>query len=173
MQAQRFKALQDSPELRQARFAADAWCAAFLQHKTADRPPITQRVLTTPIDQLDPDVVAEVDTIAGRHRLFHWHLEFPDIFTVPTGGAPDTPTGWTGGFTTVIGNPPWERVKLQEQEFFASRDPEIADADNAAKRKKAIAGLAEHNPDCWPSSRPLSAWPRPRAASCARPVDTR
>src|SRR5258708_5541920 len=28
----------------------------------------------------------------------------------------------------------WERIKLQEQEFFASRDPEIAEAPNAAAR---------------------------------------
>ena len=42
-----------------------------------------------------------------------------------------------------IGNPPWERVKLQEQEFFASRQPEIANAANAAARKKMIAALAD------------------------------
>ena len=29
-------------------------------------------------------------------------------------------TGWQGGFSCVVGNPPWERVKLQEQEFFAT-----------------------------------------------------
>ncbi len=23
-----------------------------------------------------------------------------------------------GGFDAVLGNPPWERIKLQEQEFF-------------------------------------------------------
>ncbi len=31
-----------------------------------------------------------------------------------------------GGFDVVLGNPPWERIKLQEQEFFAAREPEIA-----------------------------------------------
>jgi len=91
-------------------------------------------------------VVAAIDTAAARHRLFHWHLEFPDIFRVPDHGPANTPTGWTGGFTTVLGNPPWERVKLQEQEFFAARDPAIAEAANAAARKKAIVALAEGNP---------------------------
>src|SRR5215813_190643 len=46
----------------------------------------------------------------------------------------------------MLGNPPWERVKLQEEEFFASRDPEIAKAKNAAARKKMIAALPESNP---------------------------
>ncbi len=49
------------------------------------------------------------------------------------------------GFDVVLGNPPWERVKLQEQEFFAQRDPAIADAPNAASRKRAIAALKDTN----------------------------
>jgi len=55
-----------------------------------------------------------------------------------------TPSGT--GFTAILGNPPWERVKLQEQEFFAQRDPAVADAPNAAARKKAIAALKDTNP---------------------------
>lgn len=38
----------------------------------------------------------------------------------------------TGGFDVVLGNPPWERINIQEQEFFAAREPEIAEAPNAA-----------------------------------------
>ncbi len=47
----------------------------------------------------------------------------------------------SGGFDAVLGNPPWERIKLQEQEFFASRDAEIAEAPNAAARTKLITRL--------------------------------
>ncbi|MGQ0626548.1 MAG: hypothetical protein ACT4PL_00420 [Phycisphaerales bacterium] len=50
------------------------------------------------------------------------------------------------GFDVILGNPPWERVKLQEQEFFAQRDPAVAGAPNASARKKAIAALEETNP---------------------------
>lgn len=50
------------------------------------------------------------------------------------------------GFDVILGNPPWERVKLQEQEFFAQRDPAVAGAPNAAARKKAIAALKDTNP---------------------------
>jgi len=50
------------------------------------------------------------------------------------------------GFDVILGNPPWERVKLQEQEFFAQRDPAVSGASNAAARKKAIAALKDTNP---------------------------
>jgi hypothetical protein len=45
--------------------------------------------------------------------------------------------GWNGGFDVNIGNPPWDRVKLQEKEWFAERVPEIAKATNASKRKQS------------------------------------
>ena len=51
-----------------------------------------------------------------------------------------------GGFDVVIGNPPWERIKLQEQEFFAVRDPDIAAAPNAAARGQMIKALAGAEP---------------------------
>jgi len=52
----------------------------------------------------------------------------------------------SNGFDVILGNPPWERVKLQEQEFFAQRDPAVAGAPNAATRKRAIAALKDTNP---------------------------
>jgi hypothetical protein len=41
----------------------------------------------------------------------------------------------------VLGNPPWERIKLQEQEFFATRSPDIAGAQNKAARERLIKAL--------------------------------
>src|SRR5690606_2716449 len=58
----------------------------------------------------------------------------------------DPDTGWVGGFPCVVGNPPWERVKLQEQEFFAPRHQEIAPARNAAARKALIKKPDDSNP---------------------------
>ena len=69
----------------------------------------------------------------ARRRAFHWPLEFPDVMAA-------------GGFDVVLGNPPWERIKLQEQEFFAAREPEIAEAPNAAARGKMIAALKAAEP---------------------------
>ncbi len=69
-----------------------------------------------------------------------------------TGPLPDgrdsdqTPTG---GFDVVIGNPPWERMKLQEREFFSLAAPDIASAVSAADRRKLIAKVERAQPDLW------------------------
>lgn len=145
--AQRYATHLASDVTLRARRAADAWCAAFLTPKTTGDTAITHdTVERVSSGTASDEVIAAVDMIAKRHRLFHWHLEFPEIFRVPDDGPANTPTGWAGGFTTMLGNPPWERVKLQEQEFFAARGPTIADAENAAARKTAIVALAKTNP---------------------------
>jgi hypothetical protein len=78
-------------------------------------------------------LVGRAQDIASEARAFHWPLEFPDVMAA-------------GGFDVVLGNPPWERIKLQEQEFFAAREPEIAEAPNAAARGKMIAVLTVAKP---------------------------
>lgn len=64
-----------------------------------------------------------------RAGVLHWQLAFPQVFA-------------RGGFDVVIGNPPWERIKLQEHEFFAARVPSIANASRKAARERAINALA-------------------------------
>src|SRR5690349_10942389 len=46
-----------------------------------------------------------------------------------------------GGFDAVIGNPPWDRMKLQDVEWFAARVPSIAHAQRASDRKQMVAQL--------------------------------
>jgi hypothetical protein len=145
VQAKRAAALEE--DRRQARLVADAWCAAFVQEKSEGTRTgaITESVLKRLAQgKSSLDLVAveqTVEELSRQYRFFHWHLEFPHIFRVPEGGSVDPATGWQRGFSCVLGNPPWERVKLQEQEFFAARDPEIANAPNAAARKKLIQEL--------------------------------
>ncbi len=69
-------------------------------------------------------------------RAMEWEETFPDVFD-----------GDNPGFDGVIGNPPWERMKLQEREFFDAASPEIASAVNAATRRKLIAELKKSNPE--------------------------
>jgi hypothetical protein len=68
-----------------------------------------------------------------------WQERFPEVFA-----RADHP-----GFDCVIGNPPWERLKLQEREFFAFSAPEIAGAVSAATRRRLIQGLDEKNPELY------------------------
>ncbi|UCZ89288.1 MULTISPECIES: Eco57I restriction-modification methylase domain-containing protein [unclassified Gordonia (in: high G+C Gram-positive bacteria)] len=155
VQRQRLKAFSDSDEYRTSRLAADAWCAAFVWPLHDDAPePITHSTINALIagsEVLSDRQAAEIDRLVGQYRFFHWHLEFPHIFpTTPAAGdSINIETGWAGGFSVVIGNPPWERVKLQEQEFFAARDPRIATAANAAARKRLIADLKDDNPGLY------------------------
>ncbi|WP_225878074.1 Eco57I restriction-modification methylase domain-containing protein [Spongiactinospora rosea] len=128
---------------------ADAWCAAFVQELTAETrlQAITRSTLDwiggESFDTRQQRIAERVAELAKTFRFFHWHIEFPHLFQEAEHGQTGEPTGWTGGFTCVIGNPPWERVKIQEKEFFAFRDEDIANAKNAAARKKAIAALAD------------------------------
>ena len=77
----------------------------------------------------------EARSIADRERVLHWEAAFPGVWTAWQDDNPE------GGFDAVIGNPPWDRIKLQEVEWFATRAPEIALATTAAARRAAIGRL--------------------------------
>ena len=140
---------------------ADAWCAAFVwkkNQKALDKGliPITEdtfRLIEKNPNALNKRIQSEIQRLFRRYQFFHWHLAFPGVFRVP--GRKEQPdnevTGWSGGFDVVLGNPPWERIKLQEKEWFAERVPEIADAPNAAQRKDMIDALAQSEPDIFRS----------------------
>ncbi|WP_433287785.1 Eco57I restriction-modification methylase domain-containing protein [Pseudonocardia sp. CA-142604] len=139
-----------SPEYDRALHLADAWCAAFLWHKRSDAPPaVTQeafRALQDPTGAAAPQATHdEIVRLREQYRFLHWHLAFPDVFQVPGGGASvDLDTGWAGGFSCVVGNPPWERVKIQDKEFFGAHGREdIVNAKTAAIRGKMISALAD------------------------------
>lgn len=138
----RWQALLTSQAYEHQKLVHDAWCAAFLWPKeqtgeVAYAAPTTE-IWRTLRDKKAPPAPVLVETtqrIAEQYALFHWELAFPQVFE-------------RGGFDVVLGNPPWERVKIQEQEFFAE-EPYIANARNAAERKKIIAALPTTDPELW------------------------
>jgi hypothetical protein len=127
---------------RREKLVHDAWCAAFLWPKQRPGPEVEAAPSHATWSALrlggapHPLLVDATAKIASDFALFHWELAFPAVFG-------------RGGFDVVLGNPPWERVKLQEQEFFASRDDTIAGALNASERKKLIAELPVRDPELW------------------------
>ena len=48
----------------------------------------------------------EAETIGEARRLFHWELEFPEVFFDPDGTR-----RLDAGFDAVIGNPPWDMMR--------------------------------------------------------------
>ncbi|RSM93737.1 restriction endonuclease [Nonomuraea sp. WAC 01424] len=134
------------PERTRQKQLADAWCAAFVWPKTPGTPkPITHASMAALHrgEELSQDSANLLRDLTKNYAFFHWYLEFPDVFATDEAGE----NGWSGGFSCVLGNPPWERVKLQEKEFFADRDPLIAKAPNAAARKRMIDDLATSDDD--------------------------
>lgn len=118
--------------------ACNLWTAAFFMPLTEQN---LQLMPTTALlkrwlsgDASVEKVITAANQLAEEKRFFHWALEFPDVFD-------------HDGFDCILGNPPWERIKLQEKEFFASRDVEIAKAANKAEREKLIKTLSTRKPE--------------------------
>ena len=121
------------------KIACDLWTSAFFLPLLPETPAAPQIPTTDTVRKwLESRTV--VGTLTGKAaaaaaqgNFFHWPLEFPEVFD-------------EGGFDVVLGNPPWERIKLQEKEFFETRDREIADAPNKAARDRLIRALPQQNP---------------------------
>ena len=83
------------------------------------------------------EVWEDAKAIASRESFLHWEAAFPGVWQDWQSERPQ------GGFDAVIGNPPWDRIKLQEVEWFASRAPDVALAPTAAERKRLIQRLRD------------------------------
>ena len=81
------------------------------------------------------DLWSEATSIAEREGFLHWEAAFPGVWRSWESVDPH------GGFDAVIGNPPWDRIKLQEVEWFATRSPELARAPTAAARQSGVERL--------------------------------
>lgn len=146
---ERYQNLVHSAGYEFGRLWADAWCAAFVWKKSPDSglpDAITEEVFReiekSPF-RITPQMREEIKRLGKQYRFFHWHLAFPDVFSLPAKDRPleNDQTGWNHGFDVVLGNPPWERIKIQEKEWFAERQPKIAGAANAAARRRMIQSL--------------------------------
>jgi hypothetical protein len=156
---ERYIAYLTADEYRRNKLEADAWTAAFFwpltpvgaQHAASLWAP-THAEFARLRDEgpraLPMEALAQIGALASRYRFFHWHLEFPGVFGQPAEGC--GPSGGSGGFDVVLGNPPWERIKLQEKEFFADKGsaqaPAIAGARTAAERERLILALPQTDP---------------------------
>jgi hypothetical protein len=113
---------------------ADTYVAAFLAPKlanTGEQVPLSGYlwgVLSGQAPRADVEEAAQY--LCRTHSVFHWWLAFPQVAA-------------NGGFSVMLGNPPWERIKLQEEEFFASRSPLVATAKNKSERGQRIEWLRE------------------------------
>ena len=80
-------------------------------------------------------LLQKAQELTDEQRFLHWQIAFPGVWQNWTSVAPN------GGFDAVIGNPPWDRMKMQEVEWFAARAPQVAHQARAADRKRLIAEM--------------------------------
>lgn len=73
--------------------------------------------------------------LIAEERFLNWQISFPGVWDSWDG------KDRVGGFDAVVGNPPWDRIKLQQVEWFAARRPQIALAQRASDRARLIAEL--------------------------------
>lgn len=134
---------RDEPVRRATRVACDLYVAAFLLPKTEVPTSLRAGMVPTTADlrrqlagqQINDQLLAVTQEVSEAARLLHWPLAFPDVMLE------------RGGFDVVLGNPPWERIKLQEQEFFAGTP--VADAANTAARADLIREWAAKEPGSY------------------------
>ncbi|MEV5811329.1 Eco57I restriction-modification methylase domain-containing protein [Streptomyces mutabilis] len=151
-----FKEWATSGEYLRALHLADAWCAAFVWVKREDAPPAITHKVFRGLEDPEADAAPrsthnEIIRLRDQYAFFHWHLEFPEIFTVPDADSPkvaevDPTTGWTGGFSCVVGNPPWDKVDFHDKQYFSVVAPEIANISGTARRS-SIAVWEQENPE--------------------------
>ena len=123
--------------------AADLFLAAFLSPKTGSdlaRVPTTETLFTELSPQVKNENHAEIlawaQSVCRHACVFHWPLAFPQVFA-------------SGGFDCMLGNPPWEMLQLDPQEFFATRVPAIANAQHMTARDKLIEDLKQSAPELF------------------------
>jgi hypothetical protein len=85
---------------------------------------------------LPEGLLEEVQRLATSYGFFHWHLSFPEVFA-------------RGGFDCVLGNPPWEKFTISDEEWYAGLDENVAGTNGKAERDRKIKALAETNPSLY------------------------
>lgn len=159
-----YQELRQRESFQREKLAYDVWTAAFYWplDGSADEYPTPNTInrirrdppapSKAPLDELSglQDLRERASRLAEEQSFFHWPIEFADVYTNKD------------GFDCILGNPPWDRVTVEEQKFFAVRDPEIADSSlTQSERDEKIAELEETNPDLYEAYQE-AVWQRDR-----------
>ena len=120
--------LLGAPAWRSLKQAMDLWCACwFWPADELDSAPLPTAFADPP-----PATRVAADRIAAENRFFHWELEFPDVFREQG-----------SGFDAMLGNPPWENLQPNPEEFFSNQDPLFRSYGQLAKRDRQREMFAE------------------------------
>jgi len=154
VQEARYREIEASEPRQSLKQAMDEWCAVWFWPTDEE----SLRHVPTPETFHAKSSEARLSFIrplAADLRFFHWELEFPDVFT------PDR-----SGFDALVGNPPWDVIKPNSQEFFSDFDPlyRTYDKQAAIKRQRqlieSVPGLADQWHEYNARFKALANWAR-------------
>lgn len=74
-------------------------------------------------DKAGQKLVDEIHRYKEEYAFFNWQLEFPEAFA----------NGGTSGFHVIIGNPPWDKTKFSDADFFSQFSADYRTASNSRK----------------------------------------
>lgn len=74
-------------------------------------------------DQKDAALAVKIQAYKDAYRFFNWELEFPEVF-VP---------GEVQGFHVIVGNPPWDKTKFLDPDFFSQYRSNYRSMTNSQK----------------------------------------
>lgn len=160
--AKRWNAFMMSPQVESLKLACDIYTFAFYHTYTYDdyfakfndwnvgsgysvkenvevpSPKTIGKALMEAVDgstetPLSDEFKEKVEAAARKYRYFHWRVEFPEVFA-------------QGGFDAMCGNPPWDKIQMEEEKWFAGKNEEIVKAANQSKRHKLIEQLQYDDP---------------------------
>jgi hypothetical protein len=89
---------------------------------------------------VEEHVYPVLEDFTDELRPFSWELEFPEIFFNEDGTLKAS-----AGFDVVIGNPPWEAIKFNDNEFLRSISAgDGASVEDLRAENEAVADAYEH-----------------------------
>jgi hypothetical protein len=91
---------------------------------------------------------AAADAIAKGNevRAFCWELAFPELFFEPEPEGQGVRRRENPGFDAMVANPPWDKIRPFQKEFFARYDPAIRDFQGQSLKRR-IGQLAPPGSD--------------------------
>ena len=127
-----------NPTRQRLKAAMDEWCAVWFWSTDEE----SLRHVPTPLSLhgSSPEKDVLVEKLSCNLRFLHWELEFPDVFTPQR-----------SGFDAMIGNPPWDVMKPNSQEFFTEFEPlyRTYDKQAALRRQQELFQSVTRVRDQW------------------------
>ena len=127
------RAIEDTVEFK----ACNLLMSAFLSEKTQATESLVPTCKDLDLLLTDPEGFAQshaamlehAHQVCADNHVLHWPFAFMEVMA-------------KGGFDCVLGNPPWEKPKIEDVKWFAARLPDVANAATSAIRKRMIDALS-------------------------------